>query len=105
MLFLLGLISSAFIFTSIPALPYLTIGLIIFNHIQNYERTVINRKQCLLSFLILYSGGVLILKIFISIFLYFDTLFPYDDIWYKTFGIGVKPGDKSAAAWLPTIFV
>ena len=104
MLFLLGLISSAFIYTSIPALPYLTIGLIIFNNIQNYEQKVIKRKNCLLTFLIIYSIAVFLIKVSISVLLYFDIL-PYDPIWYKTFGIGVKPHDKTAAAWLPTFFV
>lgn len=105
MLFLLGLISSAFINTSIPALPYLTIGLIIFNNIQNYDRKVILRKQCLLSFLILYSITVFLLKVFISVLLYLDLVFPYNNIWYKTFGIGVKPHDKSAAGWLTTFLI
>ena len=105
MLFLFGLITSAFIYTSIPAIPYLSIGLIIFNQIQNYERKVILRKQCLLSSLILYSGIVFILKLFICIFLYLGLVFPYNDVWYKTFGIGVNPHDKSSSAWLTTFFV
>lgn len=102
-MFLLGLIGSSLIYTSIPSFPYLVFGIIFLNQILNYQTTLIRKKITVLYCLLIYSAIVLFIKGIISALLALDKM-PYDEVVLKTFGIPIKPKDFSAKDWLPTYF-
>ncbi len=103
LLFLIGLIGSSLIYTSVPSLVYLIFGIIFFNQIFNYEDKLITQKIKWCYTLLVYSCSVLVIKIIVSILIALDVM-PYSAIALKTFGVPIKPNNYSAELWLPTLF-